>query len=87
MDLSKLTGGGTAIPEELMELIQNLVEGRVTQFAICAELEDDQIWTDIQILDPGAKRFTFLGGLEMLKDDYKSYQFTSWNSGDKEEDE
>ena len=72
MELEKLIGelDEGALPNEINEFLQALLEGRVRQFVIVAELDDGTMFSDYDVLSPEAGSFAMIGALEVMKHDY-----------------
>lgn len=69
-----LTQDAGAMPEQVRELVQALIEGRVKQMLIIAEMREGTVFDGFHIIDDDANRYTMLGALETLKRDYMRAQ-------------
>lgn len=63
-----------AMPEEVRELVQALIEGRVKQMLFIAEMQEGTIADMFKIIDQNANRFTMVGAIESMKRDYMRAQ-------------
>lgn len=74
MDLSKLTGDVDAIPETLKPILAGLLEGRIKQLVVIAEMDDGCIMDCFPVFDSDANRYVMVGALEVMKRDYMREQ-------------
>ena len=63
-----------AMPEEVRELVQALIEGRVKQMLFIAEMQEGAVCDMFKIIDQNANRFTMVGAIESMKRDYMRAQ-------------
>lgn len=75
MDLLSEDAG--AMPEQVKDLVNALIEGRVKQLALIMEMTDNTIIDCFQIIEPDASRFAMVGAMEILKRDYLRCQVQS----------
>jgi hypothetical protein len=75
MDLLSADAG--AMPEQVRELVNALIEGRVKQLALIMEMTDATIIDCFQIIEADASRFAMVGAIEILKRDYLRCQVQS----------
>lgn len=65
------------IPAEVKPLVQLLLEGRVKQMVVIAEMDNGNILDCFPILDETANRYAMVGAIENLKRDYMREQIQS----------
>jgi hypothetical protein len=58
------------IPEEIKPIVKLLLEGRIKQMVVIAELDTEYILDCYPILDDSANRYAMVGAIENLKRDY-----------------
>lgn len=58
------------IPAEVKPLVQLLLEGRIKQMVVIAELDNGNILDCFPILDDSAHRYAMVGAIENVKRDY-----------------
>jgi hypothetical protein len=58
------------IPEEIKPIVKLLLEGRIKQMVVIAELDDGNILDCYPVLDDSAHRYAMVGAIENLKRDY-----------------
>jgi hypothetical protein len=66
-----------AMPEQVKELVNALIEGRVRQLALIVETTEGTVMDCFQIIESNANRFTMVGAIEILKRDYLRAQVQS----------
>jgi len=72
-DIQKLIGSPSleTMPEAVRDLMRDLLEGRVRQYAIVAELDDGNIGVGFHVVnEQDLNVYTMLGAIETLKRDY-----------------
>lgn len=79
MDLERLIGGcdENAVPQEIAPIVQALIEGRIKQLVLIAEMEDGRFMDAFPILDDSAHRFGMVGAMECVRRDYMRSQIES----------
>lgn len=59
-----------AMPPEVARLVKYLIEGRVKQLIVIAELDDGTVLDGMKIIEGDANRYVMVGALESAKRDY-----------------
>lgn len=79
MDVAAMIGAGAddVIPPQIAPLLKALLEGRVKQMVVIAEMDDGAIMDAFPIIDDKANRFAMLGAIETVKRDYMRCELQS----------
>lgn len=77
MTIDKFEEVTDVLPPEVAPLVQALLEGRVKQVAIIAELENGVFMDCYPILDPRSNRLAMIGAIDVLKRDYMREEIQS----------
>lgn len=71
MDTKQLSREASdVVPEEIAPFVRALIEGRVKQIAIIAEMDDGNVADTFAIIDPNANRFSMIGAMQIQQRDY-----------------
>jgi hypothetical protein len=77
-DMMNLDLSAGAIPDEVKVIVQLLIEGRIKQLIVIAEIEDGKFLDGVFIQQPNdCNRYAMIGALDVSKRDYMRMEIQS----------